>query len=67
MQKQIISDSKVCRRYGVSSMTLWRWDRDLELGFPKPIRIRGRKYRDVGELDAFDSERKGGADAPRAA
>ena len=36
-------------------MTLWRWDRDPQLHFPKAIRIRGRKYRDQGELDAFDA------------
>ena len=36
-------------------MTLWRWDRDPGLNFPKPIRIRGRKYRDESELNAFDA------------
>lgn len=36
-------------------MTLWRWDRDPNLNFPKAIRIRGRKYRDQAELDAFDA------------
>ena len=36
-------------------MTLWRWDHDPDLKFPKPIRIRSRKYRDPEELDAFDA------------
>ena len=36
-------------------MTLWRWDHDPNLKFPKPVRIRGRKYRDEAELDAFDA------------
>jgi hypothetical protein len=39
-------------------MTLWRWDHDPDLNFPKPIRIRSRKYRDERELDAFDECRK---------
>jgi predicted DNA-binding transcriptional regulator AlpA len=57
MQKQLIPDPRVANRYGVSQMTLWRWDRDPELNFPKPIRIRGRKYRNAEELDAFDAQR----------
>jgi predicted DNA-binding transcriptional regulator AlpA len=54
-QKKLLPDHKVCDRYGVSPMTLWRWDHDAKLNFPQPIRIRGRKYRDQHELDAFDA------------
>ena len=44
-EKRLLPDSVVCRRYGVSSMTVWRWDRDPALNFPKPFRIKGRKCR----------------------
>jgi predicted DNA-binding transcriptional regulator AlpA len=54
---ELIPDALVAKRYGVSSMTLWRWDRDTELNFPKPIRIRGRKYRRAEELAEFDAKR----------
>jgi predicted DNA-binding transcriptional regulator AlpA len=47
-------DAKVRRRYGVSEMTIWRWDRKPELGFPKPVWINGRKYRRVNELLAWE-------------
>jgi predicted DNA-binding transcriptional regulator AlpA len=57
-QKKLLPDPKVCERYDVTPMTLWRWDRDPDLNFPKPIRIRTRKYRDARELDAFDECRK---------
>jgi predicted DNA-binding transcriptional regulator AlpA len=57
MQKSLIPDPIVAKRYHVSFTTLWRWDRDPDLNFPKPIRIRGRKYRDADELDAFDAAR----------
>jgi len=58
MTKRLIPDPIVANeRYGVSFMTLWRWDKDPDLGFPKPIRIRGRKYRDEAELDEFDAAR----------
>ena len=60
---KLIPDPAVCRRYGVSSMTLYRWDHDPELNFPKPIYIRGRKYRPADRLDEFD-ERMTAAGAP---
>ena len=49
-----LPEAAVCRRYGVSDMTLIRWDRDERLGFPKPILIRGRKYRRLSELLEFE-------------
>ena len=56
--KKLLPDPKVCERYNVTPMTLWRWDHDPDLNFPKPIRIRSRKYRDERELEAFDECRK---------
>jgi hypothetical protein len=57
-QRRLIPDHRVRERYSISVMTLWRWDRDASLGFPKAIRIRGRKYRDEAELNAFDASRE---------
>ena len=54
-EKKLLPDHKVCERYCVNPMTLWRWDHDAKLNFPRPIRIRGRKYRDQRELDTFDA------------
>jgi predicted DNA-binding transcriptional regulator AlpA len=56
--KRLIPDPQVCQRYNVSPMTIWRWDHDPALDFPKPIYIRNRKYRDERELDAFDEARR---------
>jgi predicted DNA-binding transcriptional regulator AlpA len=55
--KRLLPDSKVCERYGVVPYTLWRWDHDAALDFPKPVRINGRKYRVEAELDQFDETR----------
>ena len=55
---RLIPDSEVCRRYGVVAYTLWRWDHGRpDVGFPKPVRIAGRKYRVEAELDEFDAMR----------
>ena len=56
--KQYLPEKQVRDRYGVSEMTLRRWDATPELGFPKPLRIRERKYRAVDELDAFDARQR---------
>jgi predicted DNA-binding transcriptional regulator AlpA len=53
--KRLIPDSKVCERYGVVPYTLWRWDHDEQMGFPKPVRINKRKHRFEDELDQFDA------------
>jgi hypothetical protein len=58
-QKKLLPDPKVwAERYNVSSMTGWRWDHDPDLNFPRPIIIRGRKYRYEHELDAFDEAQR---------
>jgi hypothetical protein len=64
--KKLIPDPEVWKRYGVTPMTGWRWDHDPTLNFPKPVRIRGRKYRDADELDAFDEAAKSNAPAENA-
>ncbi|WP_267359858.1 MULTISPECIES: hypothetical protein [unclassified Methylobacterium] len=42
-------------RYGVSDMTIFRWLADPKLGFPQPIRINGRRYWRLAELQAFEA------------
>jgi hypothetical protein len=52
--RQLVPDAQVRAELGgVSPMTLHRWDRDPSLGFPRPLIIRGRKYRLRQELEAF--------------
>jgi|RhiMethySRZTD1v2_1073278.scaffolds.fasta_scaffold4843472_2 predicted DNA-binding transcriptional regulator AlpA len=55
--RRYLPDPQVCRRYGVTAMTLWRWDHDPSVNFPKPIRINRRKYRDEAELEAWERQR----------
>jgi predicted DNA-binding transcriptional regulator AlpA len=54
--RRFLPDPDVCRRYKVTPMTIWRWDHDPRLKFPKAIRIRGRKYRDEAELERWELE-----------
>jgi hypothetical protein len=45
------------QRYHVVVRTLERWDADPKLGFPPPIYIRGRRYREIAALDKWDRAR----------
>jgi hypothetical protein len=50
---KLIPDPQVARDLGRGLRTLARWDNHPELGFPRAIRIRGRKYRNADELAAW--------------
>ena len=55
--RRLVPDPQVCARYGVHPSTLYNWDHDPKFGFPKPIRIKNRKFRDEDELHEFDAAR----------
>lgn len=55
--RTLIPDPQVARQYSVHYTTLANWDKDPDLGFPKPVRIKKRKYRDEAELKEFDRAR----------
>jgi hypothetical protein len=57
VSRRLVPDAEVCRRYNVHTSTLRNWDLNPAMGFPKPIRINNRKFRDEAELDRFDAER----------
>jgi len=58
--KKLMRSAAVKSRLGdISSQTLWRYCRDSELEFPKPIYICGVRYWEAGEIDAFIERRQG--------
>jgi predicted DNA-binding transcriptional regulator AlpA len=48
---------RVWERYGVTSMTLWRWLRDESIGFPQPVYIGRFRYFRIAELEAWEAKR----------
>jgi predicted DNA-binding transcriptional regulator AlpA len=53
----LLPDPQVAQRYNVNPRTLYRWDEQPALGFPKPLRINRRKYRRVAELEGWERSR----------
>ena len=50
---QLVPDPEVWKEFGVTSMTLYRWTNDRDLGFPPVIKIRQRNFRSRRALEAF--------------
>jgi predicted DNA-binding transcriptional regulator AlpA len=58
VETQYIIRKQVRARFGgISSMTLWRWEHNNKLGFPKGIDINGRKYYDLEKIEAWETQR----------
>ncbi len=55
--KQYITSRKIQDRFGISAMTLWRWERDKKLGFPTSTNINRRKYYDLAEIEVWERAR----------
>jgi predicted DNA-binding transcriptional regulator AlpA len=47
----------VWERYGVTSMTLYRWLADERTGFPKPIYLGRFRYWKIADLVAWEASR----------
>lgn len=55
--EQYLPARQVWERYGVTSMSLWRWLRDADLRFPKPMRIGQFRYWRLSDLVAWEKSR----------
>jgi hypothetical protein len=53
----LLPDPLVADRYKVTPRTIDRWDRQADLGFPPALRINGRKYRRVNQLEIWERQR----------
>jgi predicted DNA-binding transcriptional regulator AlpA len=59
---RLLAAKKVRERYGVSDQTIWRWLHDKNSGFPRPIRIQGRRYWRQDELLTWEASKTDGGD-----
>jgi hypothetical protein len=53
---RLVPDPEVAREFGVTTMTMWRWDHDeakAALGWPPKIKNGDRNYRSRNQLEVF--------------
>lgn len=55
-QEIYLSGPQVLQRFGISEMSLWRWEKDEALRFPKPMRIRNRKFFRLADIEAWERQ-----------
>lgn len=52
-----VTGPQLCRRYGVSEQSIWRWRHDPALDFPKPMTINRRNYWRLADLIEWERRR----------
>ncbi|KSV90945.1 hypothetical protein N181_09760 [Sinorhizobium fredii USDA 205] len=58
MSNQVyLTTSQVLQRYSISEMSLWRWQKNESLGFPRPMIVNKRKFFKEEDLVAWERER----------
>lgn len=57
-QPEFLNAKAVRARYSISEPTLWRWERDPDVGLPKPVLIAKRRYWRISDLIAFEAQQQ---------
>lgn len=52
----LVSGPKVQDRYGISHVTLWRWEKTGHQGFPKSFKIGRLNYWKLSDLEAWEAK-----------
>jgi len=52
---EFLTGPDVQARYRKSHVTIWRWARDPDLGFPAPIQINRLNYWRLSDLESWES------------
>lgn len=56
--EKLVTGPEVVERYKITPQTVISWVADKELGFPKPIKIRGRNFWRFEDLLAFEDRQR---------
>lgn len=54
-EKTFLTGPQVQARYQKSHVTIWRWIRDPDLGFPAPMQINRLNYWRFSDLEAWEA------------
>ena len=54
-QTEFVTGPQVQARYQKSHVTIWRWVKDADLNFPKPIQINRLNYWRMADLVSWEA------------
>ena len=64
-REELVPDRQVAREFGgISAMSLWRWSRRPEMGFPRLVKMNGRNYRLRSEVESYKTRLVQGSREP---
>ena len=49
-----LASNQVCRRYGISQVTLWSWQKAGKFP-PRALQVNGRNYWRIADIEAFEA------------
>jgi predicted DNA-binding transcriptional regulator AlpA len=52
-----LTSAQVRDRFKISDATLYRWEHDASLGFPKPLQVKRRKLYDEDKMREWEKTR----------
>jgi predicted DNA-binding transcriptional regulator AlpA len=52
-ESEWLAGAQLAKFLSVTTMTIWRWERDPKLEFPQPTIIRDRKYWNRDDINAW--------------
>ena len=55
-EQTFLTGPQVQARYQRSHVSIWRWVRDSDLNFPKPIQINRLNYWRLADLEAWEAQ-----------
>jgi predicted DNA-binding transcriptional regulator AlpA len=55
LQAEFVTGPQVQARYQKSHVTIWRWVKDADLNFPKPIQINRLNYWRLADLVSWEA------------
>ena len=58
--QNFLTGPQVLKRYGISEMTLHRWQKNDNLGFPKPMIVNRRKFFKVEDIVQWERQKAAG-------
>jgi len=61
LEDRLLTSELVAKRYGRSTMALWRWRHSPTLNFPQPVKIGRIPYWRLSEIVAWEQKRQAAA------
>tara|TARA_E500000305_G_C4029093_1_gene243666 strand:+ start:1659 stop:1847 length:189 start_codon:yes stop_codon:yes gene_type:complete len=57
--KEYMSAKELCTKLDITTQTLWRWNGDPEVNMPKALKIKGKRFYPIAEVQTWLEQARG--------